>query len=76
MDAVIRARTTGAHRPRALYCGSYVLYRQLVAAGIESMVVTPQRLDTDGRSQKTVRLDARALAKRFSLDPAGFIAGR
>jgi transposase len=43
----------------------YVLHRQLVAAGIENVVVTPQRLDTDGRGQKTDRLDARALAERL-----------
>lgn len=43
----------------------YVLHRQLEAAGIRNYVVVPQRLDTDGRGQKTDRLDARALAERL-----------
>ena len=43
----------------------YALHRQLVAAGIENVVVTPQRLDIDGRGQKTDRLDARALVERL-----------
>lgn len=43
----------------------YHLHRALVAAGIENLVVVPQRLDVDGRAQKTDRLDARALAERL-----------
>jgi transposase len=43
----------------------YALHRQLIAAGIENIVVTPQRLDVDGRGQKTDRLDARALVERL-----------
>jgi hypothetical protein len=31
----------------------YHLHRQLTATGIKNMVVTPQRLDIDGRWQKT-----------------------
>lgn len=43
----------------------YVLHRELMAAGVANVVVTPQRLDTDGRGQKTDRLDARALVERL-----------
>jgi transposase len=43
----------------------YVLHRELIAAGIANVVVAPQRLDTDGRAQKTDRLDARALVERL-----------
>ncbi|HEY1764676.1 MAG TPA: hypothetical protein VGF85_07110 [Opitutaceae bacterium] len=43
----------------------YQRHRQLLADGIESLVVVPQRLDVDGRGQKTNRLDARALVERL-----------
>jgi transposase len=65
--SALRARHPGARVVSCYEAGpiGYVLHRQLVAAGIENLVVTPQRLDTDGRRQKTDRLDARALAERL-----------
>lgn len=43
----------------------YELHRALEAAGVKNLVVVPQRLDVDGRRQKTDRLDARALVERL-----------
>src|ERR1700690_3456023 len=37
----------------------YTLHRELGAAGIENLVVTPRRMDDRGKRQKTDRLDAR-----------------
>jgi transposase len=65
--AALRARHPGARVVSCYEAGpfGYHLHRQLVAAGIENVVVTPQRLDLDGRGQKTDRLDAHALAERL-----------
>lgn len=43
----------------------YALHRELEGAGVTNLVVVPQRLDVDGRRQKTDRLDARALVERL-----------
>lgn len=63
----LRARHPGARVVSCYEAGpiGYVLHRRLVAGGVENLVVTPQRLDTDGRGQKTDRLDARALVERL-----------
>jgi transposase len=48
-------------------CGfGFVLHRELVAAGAQSMLITPIRLDEAGRGRKTDRQDARALCLRLS----------
>jgi transposase len=48
-------------------CGfGFVLHRALEAAGAQSIVITPVRLEDSGRARKTDRLDARALCLRLS----------
>jgi len=65
--AALRARHPGARVISCYEAGplGYVLHRELTAVGVENIVVTPQRLDTDGRDQKTDRLDARAVVERL-----------
>lgn len=41
--------------------GGYVLHRQLVAMGIENIVVTPRKLDPNNRGVQTDKTDARDL---------------
>lgn len=41
--------------------GGYVLHRQLVAAGIDNIVVTPRKLDPNNRGVQTDKTDARDL---------------
>jgi transposase len=48
-------------------CGfGFVLHRELIAAGAQSMLITPIRLDEARRGRKTDRQDARALCLRLS----------
>lgn len=63
----LRGRHPQAHAVSCYEAGplGYVLHRELIAAGVTNVVVAPQRLDTDGRAQKTDRLDARALVERL-----------
>jgi transposase len=42
--------------------GGFVLHRQLVALGIQNLVVAPRKLDRDGRGVQTDKTDARDLA--------------
>jgi len=65
--AALRAKHPGARVVSCYEAGplGYHLHRQLVALGIDNLVVTPQRLDIDGRKLKTDRLDARALVERL-----------
>lgn len=65
--AALRSRHRGARVVSCYEAGptGYHLHRQLIAAGIENLVVVPQKLDVDGRGQKTDRLDARALVERL-----------
>lgn len=65
--AALRTKHPGARTVSCYEAGptGYHLHRQLLAAGIDNLVVVPQRLDTDGRGQKTDRLDARALVERL-----------
>jgi transposase len=48
-------------------CGfGFVLHRELVAAGAQSILITPVRLDEARRARKTDRQDARLLCLRLS----------